>query len=54
MKKQSEKTILQHGVFKIIKRYDYWGSWEYVMLKDGNFVDRSSSLETLKDKAYAN
>jgi hypothetical protein len=54
MKRQSAETILKHGDFKIEKHYDYWGYWEYVLLKDNNFFARSYSFERLKNIAYAN
>lgn len=45
--------MLRHGDYKVIKSYDSWGYWEYILLKDNNLFARSSSFERLKNIAYA-
>ena len=52
VKKQAQELVSTHKDYKIVKDYDYWGNWEYVLLKDNQFVARHYKFEVMRDKMY--
>lgn len=40
------------GRCRIEKQYDSFGNWDYVLLCDGEFIERSWSFEKLHKRMY--
>lgn len=53
MKKQPSKQVLKSGNKKIIKSYDWYGNWEYILIENEQTIQRSNNFEELKREIYA-
>lgn len=46
------EVVARLGRCRIEKQYDFLGQWDYVLLCDDKFVERSWKFEKLRDRMY--